>query len=148
MEMNIRIATNTDLEFLMANDRHISPNRLENKIRDGLIYIACDESCPVSWLRFGYIWDIVPMMNLLYVLEANRGKGIGSKIVKKWESDMFHSGADFVLTSTQADENAQHFYRKLGYQDCGAIFVPKQVPTEIFLKKMNPITERSQTTDN
>jgi GNAT superfamily N-acetyltransferase len=139
MKMNVRIATKTDLEFLLANDRHISPNRLENKIRDGLIYITCDVSSPVAWLRFSYFWDIIPFMNLLYVLEANRGEGVGRAIVKKWGSDMFHSGADFVLTSTQADENAQHFYRKLGYQDCGAIFVPKQIPTEIFLRKMKPI---------
>ena len=28
-----------------------------------------------------------------------------------------------VLTSTQVDEDAQHFYRKLGYKDCGRLTV-------------------------
>lgn len=145
--MNIRTANPADLEFLLANDRHIPPKRLEDKVRNGLIYMACDKSSPVGWLRFGYFWDIIPMMNMLTVLEAHRGKGIGRTIVQKWESDMFHSGVDFVLTSTQVDETAQHFYRKLGYQDCGAIMVPYQIPTEIFLKKMNPLAGQSQTAD-
>ena len=139
--MAIRIADQADLKFLLENDRQLSPNRLEHKLCDGLIYLACDGPSPVGWLRFSYLWDIIPFMNLLHVLETSRGKGFGRGIVEKWESDMFHSGADFVLTSTQADENAQHFYRKLGYQDCGAIFVPNQVAAEVFLKKMNPMAE-------
>ena len=28
-----------------------------------------------------------------------------------------------VLTSTQVDEDAQHFYRKLGYKDCGGFVI-------------------------
>ena len=81
---------------------------------DGLIYIAGSGATAVGWLRFSYFWDIVPFMDLLYVIAAKRGMGIGREIVEKWESDMFHEGADSILRSTQADENAQHFYRKLG----------------------------------
>ena len=28
-----------------------------------------------------------------------------------------------LMTSTQVDEEAQHFYRKLGYKDCGGFVV-------------------------
>ena len=28
-----------------------------------------------------------------------------------------------IMTSTQVDEEAQHFYRKLGYKDCGGFTV-------------------------
>ena len=43
-----------------------------------------------------------------------------------------------VLTSTQVDEQAQHFYRKLGFKDCGAplIDIPCYAqPMEMFLRK-------------
>ena len=43
-----------------------------------------------------------------------------------------------LLTSTQVDETAQHFYRKLGYKDCGGfvIDIPRYVqPMELFLIK-------------
>lgn len=39
---------------------------------------------------------------------------------------------------TQVDEEAQHFYRKLGYQDAGSLLitVPEyQQPMELFLLK-------------
>ena len=32
-------------------------------------------------------------------------------------------GYGMVMTSTQVDEEAQHFYRKLGYQDAGGFVV-------------------------
>ncbi|WP_296879498.1 hypothetical protein [Thomasclavelia sp.] len=51
---------------------------------------------------------------------------------------MRSKGYGMVLTSTQVDENAQHFYRKLGYQDCGGLIINieryKQ-PMELFLSK-------------
>ena len=55
-----------------------------------------------------------------------------------WEKDMAARGYDLVLTSTQADEKAQFFYRALGYRDCGAFILPfpgHEQPTEIILGK-------------
>lgn len=39
-----------------------------------------------------------------------------------------------VLTSTVSAERAQHLYRRLGYVDSGALFLPDE-PTEIILRK-------------
>lgn len=39
-----------------------------------------------------------------------------------WENEMVRLGYDKVMTSSQANESAQHFYRKLGYQDAGSFF--------------------------
>lgn len=42
------------------------------------------------------------------------------------------------MTSTQVDENAQHFYRKLGYQDAGGLLLNSpgfEQPMELFLVK-------------
>lgn len=59
-------------------------------------------------------------------------------MIKHWEAEMRSKGYGMVLTSTQVDENAQHFYRKLGYQDCGGLIINieryKQ-PMELFLSK-------------
>lgn len=47
-------------------------------------------------------------------------------------------GYDMLLTSTQVDEEAQHFYRKLGYKDCDSLIIniPKHgQPMELFLVK-------------
>ena len=44
------------------------------------------------------------------------------------------AGYALVMTSTQSDETAQHFYRRLGYVDSGALLL-KDEPLEIILTK-------------
>ena len=47
-------------------------------------------------------------------------------------------GYTMTLTSTQADEDAQFFYRRLQYQDCGILVLndcPLSQPAELFLCK-------------
>ena len=51
---------------------------------------------------------------------------------------MKEQGYGMVLTSTQVDEQTQHFYRKLGYKDCGGFVVDikgQEQPMELFLIK-------------
>ena len=58
-----------------------------------------------------------------------------AQFVTAWEQAMrarFHTA---VFTSTQANEQAQFFYRKLGYQDCGALRLPNE-PLEILMRKV------------
>ena len=53
-----------------------------------------------------------------------------------WEGEMRAQGFNMVLLSTQVDEKAQFFYRKLGYQDCGCLVLhhcPMAQPLEMFL---------------
>jgi len=49
---------------------------------------------------------------------------------------MQQRGYDMVMTSTQSDEQAQHFYRRIGYQDAGAFLLPGEVLEIIFLKSL------------
>lgn len=44
-------------------------------------------------------------------------------------------GFALVMTSTQADEDAQFFYRKVAYSDSGSMLFPGQAATEIVLSK-------------
>ena len=47
-------------------------------------------------------------------------------------------GYRMIMVSTQVDENGQHFYRKLGYKDMGAIVMdipPYEQPLEMFMGK-------------
>jgi ribosomal protein S18 acetylase RimI-like enzyme len=75
-------------------------------------------------------------MNLLHVRRELRGHGLGTRLVEFWESKMGESGYEGVMTSTLADENAQHFYRKLGYEDCGCLLLPGEPLEILFLKPL------------
>jgi len=59
-------------------------------------------------------------------------------LVDHWEQQQKVAGHALCMTSTQVDENAQHFYRKLGYQDAGGLLLNSpgfEQPMELFLVK-------------
>ena len=93
-----------------------------------------DEENFVGWLRYNLFWDNTPFMNMLYFLEDYRGRGYGSKLVSFWEDEMKNKGYKLVLTSTQSNEDAQFFYRKIGYIDNGSFQLPDE-PVELILYK-------------
>ena len=55
-------------------------------------------------------------------------------LVEAWESSQRAAGHDLALTSTMSDERSQHLYRRLGYVDSGALFLPGE-PAELILRK-------------
>ena len=132
--MNIRIATQNEYAQLAALDHHISKDRVAHKIDQGEVIVAMQDALVIGWLRYGYFWDSIPYMNMLTVLEEYRGHGIGTQLIGYWETLLRERGFTEVLTSTIANERGQFLYRKLGYQDCGALILPGE-PLEIILRK-------------
>lgn len=130
----IRFAESSDLNTLADLDKHISASELEHCINLRRVIINEADGKLKGWLRFELFWDNTPFMNMLFIVDGERGKGYGAALCDFWESEMQTLGYDLVLTSTLSNENAQHFYRKRGYKDCGALILPNE-PTEIFLMK-------------
>lgn len=134
----IRIATIEDIDFWVTQDRHIAKDNLIRKIEHGQCYIIQDDETCIGVLRYGLFWDVVPFLNLIHFLEEYRGKGFGSLAMDFWEEKMRTLNHKIVMTSTQADEGAQHFYRKLGYKDSGCIILdipPYAQPLELIMIK-------------
>jgi ribosomal protein S18 acetylase RimI-like enzyme len=133
--MDIRIASQSEYRQLVALDHHISIEMLAHKIDQGEIIVAIQDRSVFGWLRYGYFWDSIPFINMMTVIEEYRGKGIGTQLTTYWETMLREKEFTEVLTSRLADERSQFLYRKLGYQDCGALIFPSE-PLEIILRKM------------
>ncbi len=136
METIIRLANAADLPFLSEHDSHISLTELDSVIRLGRVLLLTADAEPVGWLRWSLFWDNTPFMNLLYLLDGHRMQGHGRTLVAHWERQMQQSGHALVLTSTQADEAAQHFYRHLGYRDVGGFLLPGESYELIMAKEL------------
>lgn len=132
----IRYADMSDFEILKQYDTHISTAELENSIRLKRVLVLYDGEKFAGWLRFNLFWDNTPFLNMLYISEGERRKGSGSALMNFWEAEMKKAGFNMVLTSTLSDEAAQFFYRKIGYSDCGALFLPKESAEIIFYKEL------------
>ena len=136
--MDIRIVTEADWENWRKYDAHILKEEFLNKVHLKRGYVICEDSQVIGVLRWNLFWDNVPFMTLIYFDEHYRNKGFGRKVMDFWENEMKKQGYEAVMTSTQVDEGAQHFYRKMGYQDCGCLVlnIPAlEQPMEMFFVK-------------
>ena len=135
---SVRYAGEKDRDFWLRLDRHLPEAEFSRKVRDRQGYVLLEAGRQVGLLRYGLFWDSIPFCSLLYIEAEHRGRGGGRALMGRWEEEMQAAGHDLVLTSTQADETAQHFYRKLGYRDCGGLLLHvkgREQPTELFLLK-------------
>ena len=131
----IRYAEFADKAFWYGLDRHLPEAEFPEKIRRRQAYVMLEEGRPVGILRYNLFWDNTPFCTLIYIVNEAQRRGCGRRLMAHWEADMRSKGYDRVLTSTQADEDAQHFYRKIGYRDCGGMVMEQHEPMELFMIK-------------
>ena len=130
----IKYADEDDLETLKKYEHCISESELKNSINAKRILVMYNNDVFIGWLRFNLFWDNIPFINMLYFLKKYRGKGYGRQLLSYWEKEMLKNNYKRVLTSTLSNEQAQFFYRKNGYVDCGSLLLPNE-PLEIILLK-------------
>ncbi len=134
--MRVAFAGPEDLDYLAEEDRHVGRDVIEEKVARREIIVAHREDRRVGFLRYGYFWDEIPFMNLLWVRGESRGEGHGTRLISFWEEEMRKLGHDSVMTSTLSDESAQHLYRRLGYVDVGSLLMPDEPLEIVFLKRL------------
>ena len=119
--IEIRYAEIEDSDFWYGLDKHLPKLEFEKKVRDKQAYILLEDGVKVGLLRYNLFWDNTPFCTMLFVDWSKQKRGYGRELMKHWENDMKKQGYGMLMTSTQVDEEAQHFYRKLGYKDCGGV---------------------------
>lgn len=137
--MKIRLMTLDDKEFVMDIDKHVDDEKYDRRVYSKSGFIICEEGEMVGTMFHTVLWDNLPFLNFIFVLDKHRNNGIGSKAILAWENEMRKQGYKMVLISTQVDEEAQHLYRKLGYVDCGGLILnntPFEQPMEMFMRKV------------
>ena len=136
---NIRYVSEADKAFWFTLDKHLSESEFELKIRDRRGYIINVGVKPIGVMRYNLFLDNTPFLTLIELNELYQRKGLGKQAMLHWENEMRGFGHKMVMTSTQVDEEAQHFYRKIGYMDRGGIFLdntPLEQPQELIMLKV------------
>lgn len=136
--INIRYVQPEDKTFWYSLDRHLPEQEFDNKVSGKRGYVLLADDNPIGLLRYNLFWDNTPFCTMLFVSRDHHGTGYGRMLMEHWERDMKALGYGMLLTSTQVDEEAQHFYRKLGYKDCGGLVIDipgYEQPMELFMIK-------------
>jgi len=137
--MQIKYVEYRDKEFVMSIDKHVNDIQFQNRVNTKSGYVMWEDDCPVGLMAYCILWDNLPFLNFIYVKEEYRRNRFASNAMKEWEEDMKNQGYKMVLISTQVDESAQCFYRKLGYIDCGGLLfndTPFEQAMEMFMRKI------------
>ena len=134
----IRYVENQDKTAWFALDHNVPETGFDEKVRNRQGYVCVEDGRVIGILRYNLFWDSIPFCNMLHIDKEYQGNGYGKQLMDHWEQDMKSSGYGMVMTSTQANEDAQHFYRKLGYKDSGGFVVDipgYEQPLELILIK-------------
>ncbi len=137
--MIVKFMEQQDKDFVMSIDKHVDDNGYHKRVYTKTGYIMWEEGVPVGIMHYTVLWDNLPFLNIIFVDEKYRNKGFASQGIAFWENDMKTQGYQMTLISTQADEEAQYLYRKLGYIDCGGLIfhdTPLDQPMELFFRKV------------
>lgn len=137
--MIIKYMEERDKEFVMSIDKHVNDTGYDKRVYTKTGYVMWRKDVPIGLMHYSILWDNLPFLNLIFVNQSYRNKGFASQALAFWEHDMKQQGYKMTLISTQADEEAQHLYRKLGYIDCGGLVfqnTPFDQPMELFFRKV------------
>ena len=134
--MTLRYAKKSDLKLLSTFENHIHIEELKLSIQRRQVIVAFLGTDLQAWLRYGLFWDSIPFLNMLFVLPQYRQQQLGSKLLHFWEEEMRRANYHLLLTSSQSDETAQHFYRKNAYRDAGCLLLKSQAPELFFTKEL------------
>ena len=119
----IRFVENKAKEEWYTLDIHLLIKEFDSKVALKQGYVYVEDEKVIGVLRYNLFWDNTPFCTMLFVDSDYRKQGYGKLLINHWERDMKSQGYGMLMTSTQVDEEAQHFYRKLGYKDCGGFVV-------------------------
>ena len=137
--MNIKPVEMSDRTFWMSIDTHVNEEGFQGRVYTKAGYVLWENETRIGLMWHCVLWDNLPFLNLLFILPEYRGKGYGAGAMAQWEQAMKKRGFKTLLISTQVDESAQFFYRKIGYVDCGGLVfqgTPNSQPMEMFMRKV------------
>ena len=124
--VTLQISEPCDAEMIKEFDFYIPEERLREKLERSPeeVLLIKDGDCTAGVLRWGYLWDYIPYLYFMHVRPEFRGRGYAAEALRLWEEKMAAAGFDAALCSIPTDDAAQHFYRKMGYRETGALSIP------------------------
>jgi len=123
-DLSVRYATLDDWTFIaqMERNRRVTEEVLRAKIDLHDLVIAESDAGYVGYLRLDPLWSCEPFIGLIWVVEAQRRRGVGKALLRFIEDDARDAGWHAVYSSTNADEPPpQAWHRHVGFEECGFI---------------------------
>jgi GNAT superfamily N-acetyltransferase len=126
----------SDLEWLFRYDPHIPKHLMREKVARYEVVVARKAGKAIGLLRYSFFCDWIPFIIFLFVLEDQRGRHVGSRLVAFFERQMRRRRFRIAMVSSRSEGHSQHFWRKLGYCDAGSLLLPDEPFELLFTKRL------------
>ncbi len=136
--IKIKSVTDGDEKFWLSLYGNAKPDNIKRRIAEKRGFTIFNKTEPIGIIAYNDFWDELPFLNLIKILPEYRRCGFGARAMELFEDELKKSGYHSLLVSTQTDEEAQCFYRKIGYSECGCLVLndePLKQPMEMFFIK-------------
>lgn len=141
--MNMRFAKDSDLyEVISANKqlRHLSVDRIRNKISQNEIIIAVSEERIVGEIGIEYIWTTRPYIDTLFVDPKFRRQKVATQLLQFVEDYLRSQGFQFFYSSAEEKATVSiNWHEKNGFIKCGTLDklnLPDKAKEFFFCKKL------------
>lgn len=132
--ISIKEVTREYEDFWRTVDGHADVETVKARLSEKSGFVIFDGATPIGVIAFNRFWDELPFLSLIKILPEYGRRGYGREAMALFEKELKLRGYNSLLVSTQTDEEAQHFYRKIGYAECGCLVLENQ-PMEMFFIK-------------
>lgn len=136
--INLKLISDEYEKFWLSLDTHTDIEKFKRRTDEKRGFIVLNGDMPIGIIAYNNFWDELPFLSLIKILPEYRRCGFGKQAMSLFETEMKKLGYCALLVSTQTDEEAQHFYRKIGYRECGCLLLnepPLKQPMEMFFIK-------------
>ncbi len=138
----IRFAKTNDFSKIRKFDPHsqyLDPKKIKRKVQDKEIILVWDGKKIVGILKFSYFWQTRPYIDLIFIDEKYRGKGISVLLLKFLERFLVKEKYAYLFSSSeQKGKKAQNWHKYMGFKEMGKltkINLPHDKTAEIFFSK-------------
>lgn len=136
--MEIKIATTKEKNYLEKKD-NLKVKRVIKKIRAKEYIVAKINNKNVGFIRFGYFWSEIPIVEMIRIEEKHKKQGIGKYFIKQIEKIARKNKQKIIMSSsTEGEPGPEKWHKKIGFEKTGK-FIPKyltKTPEIIYIKKV------------
>lgn len=135
----VRFAKTSDFRKIRKFDPHsqyLDPKKIKRKVQDKEVILAREGEEIVGILKFSYFWQTRPFIDLIFVDEKYRGKGISVLLLKFLERFLVKEKYAYLFSSSE--QKAQNWHKHMGFKEMGKltkINLPHDKTAEIFFSK-------------
>lgn len=137
MEILARKAQERDFEYLLKMDKHVEESWVRRCLSLDEYIIGEFGGQARAFMRYSFFWGDIPYMDMIWVEEKFRKKGIGSVIIEFWTKEMKTLDKRILMTSAMSNEPPPlAWHKRNGFVECGQLSFGSLEPIpEIFLLK-------------